>query len=225
MCCSIRWVEYAPVTSRAMTVWKNVVKVVQHYQSQSKSNQPKDKTLYDHLVKYHADPLIPAKFQFFKDVVDMLSPNLQQFQTDAPMMPFVCGSSEEIIRRLMRMILRSVIVAEANTAYELVRIDLSDKEKKLPRELIKLPTTTKYLLPSLVASDTTKLRFKADCVSMIKSPPIKIARKIAYKVYLCPIACLSYPWLYYRKQRACNDKVFQAHKEALRQQANFLGRI
>ena len=225
MCCSIRWVEDAPVTSRAMTVWKNVVKVVQHYQSQSKSNQTKDKTLYDHLVKYHADPLIPAKFQFFKDVVDMLSPNLQQFQTDAPRMPFVCGSSEEIIRRLMRMILRSVIFAEANTAYELVRIDLSDKEKKLPRELIKLPTTTKYLLPSLVASDTTKLRFKADCVSMIKSPPIKIARKIAYKVYLCPIACLSYPWLYYRKQRACNDKVFQAHKEALRQQANFLGRI
>ena len=113
------------------------------------------------MVNYHADPLIPVKFQFFKDVADMLSPYLQQFQTDAPMMSFVCGALEEIIRRLMRMILRSAIVAEANSAYELVRIDFNDKENQPPRELIKLPTATKSLLSSTVTSDTSKLRFKA----------------------------------------------------------------
>ena len=123
-------------------------------------NQPKDNTLYDHLVKYHADPLIPVKFQFFKDVVDILSPYPQRFQTDAPMMPFVFGALEE--------------VAEANTAYELVCIDLNDKENQLPCELNKLPTATKSLLSSTVASDTSKLRFKADCGSMIKSRILKI---------------------------------------------------
>ena len=133
-------------------------------------NRPKDNTLYDHLVKYHADPLIPVKFQFFKDVVDMLSPYLQRFQTDAPMMPFVFGALEE--------------VAETNTAHELVCIDLNDKENQLLCELNKLPTATKSLLSSTVASDKSKLRFKADCGSILK-----IARKIAYKVYLCPIAC------------------------------------
>ena len=91
------------------------------------------------------------------------------------MMPFVCGALEE--------------VAEANTAHELVCIDLNDKENQLLCELNKLPTATKSLLSSTVASDTSKLRFKADCGSMIKSRILKIARKIAYKVYLCPIAC------------------------------------
>ena len=58
MFCSTRWVEDALVTSRAMAVQKNVVKVVQHYQSLSKFNQPKDNTSYDHLVKY-ADLIWP----------------------------------------------------------------------------------------------------------------------------------------------------------------------
>ena len=154
MFCMTRWVEDALVASHAMAVWKNVVKVVQHYQSQSKLNQPNDNILYNHLVKYRADLLIPVKFQFFKDVADMLSPYLQQFQTDAPMMPFVCGALEEIIRCLMRMILRSTIVAKASTAYELVRINLNNKENQLPHELIKFPMATKSLLSSAVASDT-----------------------------------------------------------------------
>lgn len=111
-----------------MAIWKNVVKVVKHYQSQSKLNQPKDNTSSNHLVRYQADPLIPVKFQFSKDVVEMLSPYLQQFQTDTFCM-FVCRALEEIICHLIRMILKSTIVAGANTAYELVRIDLNDKEK------------------------------------------------------------------------------------------------
>ena len=97
------------------------------------------------------------------------------------MMSFVCGELEEIIRRLMRMILRSTIVAEANTAYELVHINLNDKENQLPRELIKLPTATKSLLPSTVASDTSKLRFKADCGSMIQSLVLKLQERSPIK--------------------------------------------
>ena len=149
MFCRTRCVEDTPVVSRAMAVWKNAIKFVQSYQSQSKLNQSNDNRLYNHLLKYHADLLIPVKFQFFKDVDNVLSPHLQ---TDAPMVPFVCGALEEIICRLMRMILKSTIVAEANTAYGLVNIDLNDKENQLPRELIKLPTATKFLLSSTVTS-------------------------------------------------------------------------
>ena len=57
----------------------------------------------------------------------MLSPYLLQFQTDAPMMPLVCGALEEIIHHLMRMNLKSTIVAKADTIYELVHIDLTKK--------------------------------------------------------------------------------------------------
>ena len=100
---------------------------MQHYQSQFKSNQTKHNTSNDHLVKYHPDLLISVKFQFFKDVADMLSPCLLQFQTDAPMMPLACGALEESIHHLMRMNLKSTIVAKADTIYELVHIDLTKK--------------------------------------------------------------------------------------------------
>ena len=168
-------------------------------------------------MKYHANPLIPVKFQFFKDAVNMLPPYLQQFQVDAPMMPFVYGVLKEFICCLMRMILRSAIVGKANTAYELVRIDLNDKGNQLPCELIKLPTATKSLLSSTVTSDTRKLRFKADCGSMIKSLAIEMQERllIKYIFYLCLIACFTYSWLYYQKQRACNDKVLKPHRDAL----------
>ena len=96
-------------------------------------------------------------------------------------MSFVCGELEEIIRCLMRMLLRSTVVAEANAAYELVRIDLNDKENQLPRELIKLPTATKSLLSSTVARNTSKLGLKADCGSMIKSLILKLQERLPIK--------------------------------------------
>ena len=145
------WVEDSPV------LWNDLVKVVQHYQSQFKFNQTKHNTSNDHLVKYHADPLISVKFQFFKDVADMLSPYLLQFLTDAPLMPLVCGALEEIIHHLMRMNLRSTIVAKANNTYELVHIDLTNKENQLLCQLIQSPTATKSLLSFTVASDTSKI--------------------------------------------------------------------
>ena len=97
------------------------------------------------------------------------------------MISFVCRALGEIIHRLMGMILRSTIAAEANTAYELVCIHLNDKENQLPRELIKLSTTTKSLLSSSVASDTSKPRFKADCGSMIKSLVLKLQERLLIK--------------------------------------------
>ena len=87
----------------------------------------------------------------------MLSPYLLQFLTDAPLMPLVCRALEEIIHHLMRMNLRSTIVAKANNTYELVHIDLTNKENQLLCQLIQSPTATKSLLSFTVASDTSKI--------------------------------------------------------------------
>ena len=47
--------------------------------------------------------------------------------------------------------------------------------------MIKFPTATKYLLSSTVASDTSKLRFKADCGSMIKSLVLNLQERLRIK--------------------------------------------
>lgn len=86
MFCKTRWVEYGPVASRAINVWKFVVTVIEYFQSMTKSRRPLNNKSYDILVKYHVDALMIVKFQFFYDVAIMLTPFLKQFQTDAPMM-------------------------------------------------------------------------------------------------------------------------------------------
>ena len=115
MFCQTRWVEDEPVASRALSVWEYVVTVIKHFQTLTSSKQPKNNKSYDVLVQFHKDNTMILKFQFFKDIANILSAYLKQFQTDKPVMPFVSDVLEQTCRRLMRMFLRRSVVDEAFT--------------------------------------------------------------------------------------------------------------
>ena len=91
-------------------------------------------------------------FQSFLEISNVLLPYLKQFQTDAPMMPSVSDALEAILRRLMKMILRSQVVDEVITPLQLIKIDLEKKTHFLPLDALKLPTATKAMLQPLKAS-------------------------------------------------------------------------
>lgn len=203
MFCQTRWVEDGPVACRARIVWKSVVKVIEHFQSLAKSKQPKNNKSYDTLVKHHNDSLMITKFHFFSDIASILSLYLKQFQTDAPMMPFVSLALEDIIRLLMKMILRSSVVTEADTAYNLIKIDVSKKENQLPNDSIKLPTATKSSLSSASASHTKKLQFKADCAIMIKELVLKLQERCPLKyIFVRSLKCLIPKFVVENKEHA-----------------------
>ena len=46
--------------------------------------------------EHYEDKLMIVKFQFFKDIPDILSPFLKIYQTDPPMMPFLNEDLEEL---------------------------------------------------------------------------------------------------------------------------------
>ena len=81
------------------------------------------------------------------------------------MMPFVPEILEILICRLLKIIIRKAVIDEA---YSLIKIDFQKQENRLRPESIKLPTATKTLLLSLQASLTKKLKFKEDCVALVK---------------------------------------------------------
>ena len=62
--CSTRWIEYKPVAKRAITVWKNFVKVISHWKGLFKSSRPPAKS-YETLVDHYRDPWIALRFIFF----------------------------------------------------------------------------------------------------------------------------------------------------------------
>ena len=84
-----------------------------------------------------------------------------------------------------------------------------------------IPTTTKSLLSFTVANDTNKLEFKADSGRMIKSLILNLQERLPIK-YIFVQLLFSLTSGCIIENKACNNKVFKAHREALWQQANFL---
>ena len=68
----------------------------------------------------------------------MLEVFLKNFQTDNPMLPFLSDVLENLVHRLLRMFIKSRIVEDAVTAYNLTKIDLQKKENQISLEKVYL---------------------------------------------------------------------------------------
>ena len=68
----------------------------------------------------------------------MLEVFLKIFQTDNPMLPFLSDVLENLVHRLLRIFIKSKIVEDAVTAYNLTKIDLQKKENQISLEKVYL---------------------------------------------------------------------------------------
>ena len=177
--CSARWIEDESVASRAIEIWEIIVKVIKHCQVLSASERPKQNKSYETLVKHYLDRVMLAKFHFFKFVASIFKNYLTSFQTDNPMLPFL--SVEKIMRRLMNMFVKKEVLEEANTAYKLIKLDLSKKENLSASQLVDCNTATKHFLESNNLPADQKLQFIKSCVAMLAS----IVQKLKEKIPLC----------------------------------------
>ena len=89
------------------------------------------------------------------------------FQTDKPMMPFLCDSLQRIVRQLMLIFISKDVVDKAKWAYQLCKIDLDNKEIFLTNDSIKLPTATSSALRQLDVKSTVKYAFRKDCAEIL----------------------------------------------------------
>ena len=98
--------ENEVVAKRAQKAWPKVT-----WQSLQESKQPgqgkpeNDKSL-QLLLSYNNYDLVPLKFAFFEEISYKLSNFLRRFQTDAPMLPFLADTIEEILRELCKRIVQ-----------------------------------------------------------------------------------------------------------------------
>jgi len=82
---------------------------------------PKTKS-YTVVKEMCSDPLLTAKVNFFLSVAKQLAPFLTAYQTDAPMLPFLCEDMQRMIRGLMQRFIKSPILKESPTAVKLMKI-------------------------------------------------------------------------------------------------------
>ena len=76
------------------------------------------------LVGHHLDKAIPFKMQFFQDVASQLKGFLQLFQTKNPMLLFLEHPFVDVIHFLMKIVVKSDILDQANSGLKLSKLGL-----------------------------------------------------------------------------------------------------
>ena len=76
------------------------MKVIEHWQAQSKSKRPDCKS-YTNLSDHYQDKFILAKMQFLKDIAKKLNVFLTRFQTNNPMLSFLSDALVEMFTSLI----------------------------------------------------------------------------------------------------------------------------
>ena len=94
--CPTRWLENVPVAQRVLEVWPHI----QEYVAAVKARQvpdPKNK-LSAAVAECCDDPLFVVKVNIFLAFAKDVTPFLTKYQTDMPMLPFMCDGLFEPIR-------------------------------------------------------------------------------------------------------------------------------
>nr|XP_054593289.1 uncharacterized protein LOC129160142 [Nothobranchius furzeri] len=122
--CGHRWVENLPVAERAIEVWpklKDYVKAVHRKELPNPGTSS-----FDTIQAANEDPLISAKLQFFMAISRMFSPFLKKYQTDEPVLPFLCSDLTELLMSLLRRFIQRELLQDI-TPLQLAKLDTNDQ--------------------------------------------------------------------------------------------------
>ena len=117
----------------------------------------------------------------------MLGEFLRRFQTNSPMMPFLCGSLKTMICCVMKMFIKEDVLTEAVTAFRLIKIKVSETSNQLAIGDVKLATATEALLKSCSVDKAAKENFRRDCVTFLLRIVQKLQEKspLKYQIVRC----------------------------------------
>lgn len=94
--CGHRWLENLPVVERALEIWPSVKLYVDAVRQKQVTNP--GTASFDTVVAALKDPLTQAKFHFFLTVARIFHPFLKKYQSDEPLMPFLCKDLTELLK-------------------------------------------------------------------------------------------------------------------------------
>ena len=133
--CATRWVENAAVAKRAFNISPKFVAIVDYWHGLPKSKQPgkgdpKKKKSYHVLLQNHTNPLVPLYFKFFESIAAKLNGFLRRFQSDAPIVPFLVNTLEEITREFCSKFILDEVMGNSTNTIQLIKIDVFDINKQ-----------------------------------------------------------------------------------------------
>ena len=127
--CVTCWVENAAVAKRAFNIWPKIVATVDYWHGLPRPKQPgkgdpKKNKSYHVLLQNHANPLVPLYFKFFESIAAKLNGFLRQFQSDAPMVPFLVNTLEEITREFCSKFILDEVMGNSTNTIQFIKTDV-----------------------------------------------------------------------------------------------------
>ena len=118
------WVENGPVVTHALEIRPSIVLYVQAVWSKTLPHRSG--------VSSSEDKLLKAKLLFFKAMAELCHPFLEDFQTEKPVMPFMCEALTSLLRALMRKVIKPEVLDKATAASKLSAVNVSDSSLGWP---------------------------------------------------------------------------------------------
>ena len=182
--CGHRWCENENCANCAETLWPVYVKFIRHLKSLPKSSQPQCKS-YEVLLRAIEDPLQQAKLKFVEFIASKLNIFLRGFQTDQPMVPFLCDVLKNLLLSLLRMFILNSTISKADTVSKLLKIDVSNKNVHKPLESIDVGTASKLLVSKYKKSSSESKDSKIH--KFFKGVCAFLASLTAHMIEKCPL--------------------------------------
>ena len=207
--------------------------VVKSWMSLPRQKQPsKEYKSYERLKIAIKDPLIIVKFTLFENIARHLNSFLVQFQTDEPMVPFLCQLLDDIMRSLASRVVLKDAMTKANTCLSLIKLDFKSTSVHKRPEDVDAGVAAKFELQELVkkkeVNDTQCLKFKKDtilllpalCAHVAEKSPLRVALRdmsdVLYQIENASICERRFPSLLellYIKDQITNSSAEDAKKE------------
>lgn len=111
--CAVRWLENVRVIYRALEVLPYLKVYVESCRQENKRPTSASYGVVETAIR---DPLLPVKLTFMLSVAEELQPFLAEFQTDAPMFPFLGTALENLLQSLMSKIVKKGLDCRGQSA-------------------------------------------------------------------------------------------------------------
>ena len=101
--------------------------MVRFWQKLAASRRPSSKS-YETVSKAVEDQFTVAKLSFFSYIASLLEPYLAKYQTDNPMLPFLCKDLERLHRTLLQLIVKPTILDKCDSPSTLLKLRFCDQD-------------------------------------------------------------------------------------------------
>ena len=119
-----------------MSIWPNIINVINVWKSLPKRKQPSSKS-FENVKTVVEDVLTPVKLSFFSYFASLFDPFSLKYQTQNPMLPHLYTDLADLFRLVLKLIIKDEVLENCQSGNQLTKIDFESgnvfkKNRELP---------------------------------------------------------------------------------------------